>query len=254
MSLGTQFLLNKNLQDINPIFAGFNDCIPEQHIIPDARNCTLIHYVVKGCGTFHLHNEDYPVHGGQAFIIQPGQTASYTSDKNDPWSYRWVGFTGDRTDRFSALPPVFDVSDDMFVNLRKMKEEDDSIAYYLAADLFVLYGKFLNNHSRRPNYVQMVSDYIQAYYSKPLSVQEIADHVCLNRYYLSRLFHKKTGRSIQEQILDVRLSEARRYLTLGYSVKETASLCGYSAASIFSKLFKKEYGISPSDYQKSRRE
>lgn len=246
-----QVLLNRGLQDLNPILAGHSESPAGEHIIPDARLGTLIHYVTEGRGTLHLNSKNYSVHAGQAFIILPGQVASYTADKRDPWKYRWVGFTGALAEQFAILPPVFEVTDDMFTYLRVIDEGNQSLPYQLAADLFVLYSKLLYSDSKRPNYVQMVTEYIQAYYMRPLTVQEIADHVGLNRYYLSKHFKKRTGRSIQEQILDVRLSEARRYLLLGYSVKETAALCGYSAASIFSKLFKKEYDMSPTEWRQN---
>jgi len=244
-----QVLLNRNLQDLNPVLAGWSQCPPGQHIIPDHRNSVLIHYVEAGRGMFHLGSISYRVEAGQAFIVIPGQMASYTADKELPWRYRWVGFTGTLSESFSSLPPVFDLPHDTFQNLKNMNPNDEGLVYHLAADLFSFYGKYLRSESKRPNYVQMVADYIQLNYAKPITVQKIADHVGLNRYYLSRHFKNKTGRTIQEQILDVRLSEARRYLMLGYSVKETAGLCGYSAASIFSKLFKKEYNISPSEFK-----
>ena len=249
MTQAYQVLLNRNLQDLNPVFAGWSQNEPGWHVIPDHRHSTLIHYVIAGCGMLHLGSASYPVHAGQAFIITPGQTASYTADKKQPWQYCWLGFTGSLSESFSALPSVFDVPEDTFRNLKSMDLNDEGLVYHLAADLFSFYGKYLRSESKRPNYVKMVADYIQLNYASPITVQEIADHVGLNRYYLSRHFKNKTGRTIQEQILDVRLSEARRYLMLGYSVKETASQCGYSAASIFSKLFKKEYQISPSEFK-----
>lgn len=252
MSYEYQVLLNRNLQDLNPLFAGWSQCPPGQHIVPDHRHSTLIHYVIAGKGMFHLGSVSYNVHAGQAFIIFPGQVASYSADKDDPWQYCWIGFTGALAESFSSLSPVFDMPQDSFCNLKNMDPDDEGLVYHLAADLFSFYGKYLRSDSKRPNYVQMVADYIQASYTRPLTVQEIADHVGLNRYYLSRYFKNKTGRTIQEQILDVRLSEARRYLMLGYSVKETAGLCGYSAASIFSKLFKKEYDMSPSEFRESK--
>ena len=249
MSHEFQILLNRNLQDLNPVFAGWSYCPSGQHIVPDHRHNTLIHYVVSGCGMLHLGSVSYRVCAGQAFIIFPGQMASYTADKDDPWHYRWIGFTGSLAESFFSLPPVFDVPENMFRNLKSINFQDDGLVYHLAADLFSFYGQFLRSSTQKPNYVQMVADYIQLNYAKPLTVQEIADHVGLNRNYLSRYFKYKTGRTIQAQILDVRLSEARRYLMLGYSVKETSDLCGYSAPSIFSKLFKREYNMSPSEFR-----
>lgn len=242
-------ILNHNLLDLNPIMAGWSHCPPGQHIIPDARHSTLIHYVESGFGMFHLGTTSYRVHAGQAFIILPEQLASYTADKQNPWSYRWLGFTGKLAEHFAALPPVFDVPPELFRNLKTMDLDNENIVYHLVADLFEVRGKLLQAGSKKVNYTQVITEYIQNHYRQPITVQEIADHVGLNRHYLSRYFKHKTGRTIQEQILDVRLSEARRYLMLGYSVKETASLCGYSAASIFSKLFKKEYDMSPSEFR-----
>lgn len=249
MSYMYQSLMNKNLQDLNPVLAGRSACPPGCHTIPDARHSTLIHYVAKGKGTLHLGQKNYPVREQQAFIILPGQAASYTADLDDPWEVCWVGFTGQLSEAFGRLSPVFDVPEEMFINLKTADLEAEGAAYHLAADLFYIYGTYLHVNAKRLDYIRAALEYIQANYAEALTVQQIADHVGLNRYYLSRLFKKKTSRSVQEQILDVRLSEARRYLILGYSVKETAMLCGYSAPSIFSKLFKKEYGMSPSAWK-----
>ena len=79
----------------------------------------------------------------------------------------------------------------------------------------------------------------------PLRVEDIAKDLNLDRHYLARIFKEKTGKTISEYIISVRMDEAKNYLKQDFSVEETARLCGYEDVSNFSKLFKREVGISP---------
>ena len=72
----------------------------------------------------------------------------------------------------------------------------------------------------------------------------------LDRRYLSRLFKEKTGRSIQQYLLEVRLQEADGYLLQGCSVREAAQLSGYEDVSNFSKLYKHHFGKTPAQRRK----
>jgi AraC-like DNA-binding protein len=80
---------------------------------------------------------------------------------------------------------------------------------------------------------------------RSIRIEDIAKQLNLDRRYLTRLFKEKTGQSIQEYLIQVRLEEAVQCLQNGYSVSDTAILCGYEDVSNFSKMFKKRYGISP---------
>ena len=79
----------------------------------------------------------------------------------------------------------------------------------------------------------------------PITVEEIAAHMSLDRRYLSRIFKQSTGKSLKEYLVEVRMREATRLLTLGYTVGRVAQLCGYPDQFNFSKMFKHTYGISP---------
>ena len=93
-----------------------------------------------------------------------------------------------------------------------------------------------------------VKSYVNALYMQKIRVEDIAEKMNLDRRYLSRIFKAKVGKSIQEYIISVRMEEAKKLLEKGYSVVETALLCGYDDACNFSKIFKRECGISPSYY------
>ena len=51
--------------------------------------------MTKGKGRYQLDNESYEVTAGQGFIIPPDTRTFYQADKEDPWSYYWIGFEGD---------------------------------------------------------------------------------------------------------------------------------------------------------------
>ena len=83
-----------------------------------------------------------------------------------------------------------------------------------------------------------------------ISVDKISKLLGLDRRYLVRLFKEKTGQTIQDYIISVRMDEACRQLSLGRSIGEAANLCGYHDACNFSKMFKKHYGVSPMNWKK----
>lgn len=254
MSYALQKRLNPHLHDLNPIFTGEAACRPgENHpATSNANSCTIIHYIRGGIGKFYARGEVYEVRKGQAFIILPGEVVDYVADEKDPWVYAWVGFTGALSNKFANLPPVFDVPDDMLLHLRSSfnwEEMDEYWGYMLATDLLLFYAKVLRPQAKKVDYVQEILDHVRLFYMEKLSVEDFARQYGLDRRYLSRKFKKKIGVTIQDYILNVRMYEGCRYLRMGYSVKETATLCGYSSASIFSKLFKREHGLSPTDWR-----
>ena len=60
----------------------------------EVRDFYLIHYVIKGAGTYILNGVSYPVREGQAFLIYPNMPINYRADADDPWEFCWVGFNG----------------------------------------------------------------------------------------------------------------------------------------------------------------
>ena len=245
-----QFLLNKHLQDLNPILAGWAEKMaPGSQNGSRQRSYTMLHYVTEGKGTLYLENRQYPVHAGQAFLILPGRSASYAADTEDPWAFRWVGFNGTLSHAFTQLPPVFDVPEGLLQNLLDFEENHEYLAYQLAGDLFMLYSTLIPDKTKERNYAQYVIDYVQASYMEKISVEDIAAQLGLCRRHLYQLFKKETGSTIQGYILKVRIQEAKRHIMQGYSIKEAAYLCGFNDATNFSKLFSREEGFSPKSWR-----
>lgn len=246
-----QVRFNKGLLDLNPIIAGEADLNPGHQWGPASVDHVLIHKILHGHGTFYAHGKTYHLTKGDAFIINPGEIADWIADSKDPWSYQWIGFTGRLAGEFSQLPSVFPAPDWMFSHLNgDIVDPDDNLEYLLAGDLMHLYGTLIKSKKQRQDHVLAAIEYIRAHFAEDLTIQQIADHVGLNRDYLARLFKKKTGKTLQDQITRIRMDEGHRCLYLDMSVKEAAIHSGFKDAANFSKLFKKINGVSPKQWKK----
>ena len=100
--------------------------------------------------------------------------------------------------------------------------------------------------------VKKVIEYIKSNYAGAVSLQEVADHVGISKYYLSREFREFTGSTIFDTINMTRCAEAKRQLEAGASVSEAALSCGYENLSYFTRTFKKHLGECPSRYVTQR--
>lgn len=243
-------MINRHLKDLNPILYGWENCLPSHSFGPYIRPYTLIHYVVQGCGKVYKENGTYEVHAGQAFLILPGELVTYTADSETPWHYRWVGFDGELSNRFAELPTIIsDFPGELMQEICDLQQNNHS-EYRAVSLLFRMFAELFDRKKPSHHYVRRVQDHIRALYMKPLYVEEIAEQMNLDRRYLSRLFKEKTGQSIQDFLITVRMEEAQKLLLQGVSVENTAFLCGYGDTCNFSKMYKRKVGESPLVWKK----
>lgn len=249
-----QYYTTMRFHDLDPLLVGEASNAPGRRVNIPKHEYVCIHMVRRGKGTFTCSRGTFPVHAGQIFSLLPGDSSSLLADAEDPWVYRWYGFDGALSHRFTELPPVFDAPPGAFENLCDPRATDQVLEYKLLSELYFLYAKLLPTvPPTPPNYIQQIKDYIKGHYMEPLTVSGIADSFGLNRSYLTRKFKEATGFSLQAYIHEVRYTESVHYLELGYSVKETAALCGYGSASAYCKTFKKIDGLHLTPLQKRER-
>ena len=87
-----------------------------------------------------------------------------------------------------------------------------------------------------------------------LTIDTIADEVGVSRVYLHRKMKELTGQTPHDFIRRIRLKQAANLLSSGkMNITEVMYACGFSSVTSFSALFKKFYGIPPSQYMKERR-
>lgn len=238
-------LPNRHLRDLNLILFGESQCEPSHKYGPESRSYVLIHFVVSGCGTFIREGETHTAKAGEAFIVVPDEIITYCADQNDPWHYMWIAFDGALSDRFRSLPHVLKYSTNWAEEILLLDRESSMLAYNAASKLFLMYSEWFEGNTVKRDYVKSVKDYINAKYTQHLTVEGIAEQMSLDRRYLSRIFKQKTGKSIQEYLIFVRLEKAKALLKDGYHIAEASQMCGYDDTCNFSKMFKKHTGVSP---------
>ncbi len=251
MSNAYQILLNAHLRDLNPIKAGWTDDLHGSVLFAATRTSTILHYIVSGCGELTLEGVAHPVGAGQAFLLTPKDGEGVFIAKGDgPVAYRWVNFTGAMSHCFSELPPVFDVPEDLLGGLRSLSHDKYPCAYSLAAELLMFRSRMISKDVQECDYAEYAMDLVQNTYMEPITVASIAEVMALDRSYLSRVFRKKTGQTLQNYIHEVRVQESKRLMMEDHNVTEVAELCGFTNAFVFSKNFSRITGMSPTEWKK----
>lgn len=101
--------------------------------------------------------------------------------------------------------------------------------------------------------ISRAMEFISAHYTEDLTLNMVADHVFLNREYLSRRFKQEVGMTFSEFLADLRLQQAKELLeTTGLRVSEVAARIGIPNVSYFSTIFRKRFHCSPSDLRSNR--
>ena len=101
--------------------------------------------------------------------------------------------------------------------------------------------------------VHLARQYILLHYSEPVSLTQIADEIGVNNCYLSDLFHKNLGESYSKYLLRIRMEQAVQLLKNRPDIKiyDIAMQVGYVSPKHFISVFKKYYGVTPSNYPKN---
>ncbi len=107
------------------------------------------------------------------------------------------------------------------------------------------------NRIQKNSIVTELQKYIQQNLSKKLTREDLSEYVHLNESYLSRLFHKETGMSLSDYILQERMKKARELISeTDKPIYGIANQLCYDNFSYFAKMFKKVYNITPQEYRK----
>lgn len=93
-------LKNKKFSDLYMCFCGYAKCSPLHNFGPAVRPNYIFHYILQGKGRFTVGEETYNLCAGQGFLIEPEVVTYYEADRDEPWTYLWIGFSGEKAEEY----------------------------------------------------------------------------------------------------------------------------------------------------------
>lgn len=220
-------------------------------------------YCTSGQGAFRFPDgQVIPYHMGELVAIPPHTVHANSSEE---------GFTNVH---INMLEPSFPYS-----TAFKLADENESlkiafaeaITYYTSGktkrelvltalgELIVSYIIMFRSNYEFSGPVEQIRDSILQNYPNPEYALDAFIRTLPFHYdYLRKLFKKEIGRSPLEYMTSLRMKKAERLLstvwTSGYAIAEISQMCGFENALYFSRVFKKYYGCSPSQFVKRQRQ
>ena len=129
--------------------------------------------------------------------------------------------------------------------------------YSLLYDLYAQATRaFYKPYQKNDSKLSEIAEYVLKNYTDPrFSVSDIARYAKITETHLRRVFQTHFSVSPTKYITLLRIEKAKTLLAFSNnSIKECAFLCGFTDQYYFSRAFKKELGLSPSEYLKSKRD
>lgn len=261
-------------RDVNVYTCGSEACEPDHAYGPTVRSGYMIYFILSGKGSYTIRDQYYTLHEGQGFIIEPHTLIHFKADHHQPWTYLWVGFSGESAGKYLANTslnsdhPVFNCAKNSLTlatanAVIKASNHDDNRNLIMTGKLFeFLYQLTQDYPSREPvktlNRSEMIEYalfYIAQNFADQLTVESLAEAMHIDRTYLHRLFTKRVDRSPQAYIRQYRIDQAGQMLReTDYPIQVIARAVGYENQFSFSKAFSALCGVAPRVYRETHRQ
>ena len=96
-----------------------------------------------------------------------------------------------------------------------------------------------------------ITRYLQEHLAEEVSLSVLSETFHLNPQYISQLFKNEIGVGFLAYLTNIRMEKAKKLLlSTSLPVAEVAERSGYGDYRVFTKVFKKAEGITPSQYRR----
>jgi len=238
------------------------------HSTPHMHHFTELFYIVDGKGSFILPNEEIPVKKNDLVIINPTVEHTEKSNEEDSLEYIALGIEG----------IAFTLPEDHELGLFTYRGNEDEIRFFLEKllmevqsnhshvdlicrsiiEILIVYIKreksihvqsHQSEHLKQP--VALAKHFIKHNYREAITLDDLADVSHVNKYYLAHLFKQQLKLSPIEYLNNERVKAAKNLLeTTNFTVTQISESTGFSSQSFFSQAFKRETGLTPTQYRK----
>lgn len=251
---------------------GYYKKAAEHSVVRKKQDFYLLMLCADGCGTLCSDGNAFEIQKGDCMVCYAGTSVAYTSSKEHPWSLYWIHF--DIQSKSPLLPllynedvspqkPVVNIQNglaliELFEKIIKFNDApSDELQFYLHQNVFLtlLYTglAYYKTPDRVNRYITEAIQYIENNLNKKITLNELAEHVHLSKYYFSHLFQESMQVSPSRYITERRIQYAKTLMaSSSLSIREIAEKSGFDNAMYFSNVFKKHEGISPKSFNSLR--
>ncbi|EOR22538.1 putative transcriptional regulator [Niallia nealsonii AAU1] len=133
-----------------------------------------------------------------------------------------------------------------------------SMLMQLLFKVFELSKQQLENNSLAESdknlHVKKMIEWIDSHFCDPITLDDIAHHLNISKYYMSRIFKDVTGYTIMQYIMSCRINRAKYLLEIhpDKSILEVSLASGFEDSSHFSRFFRKQMKLTPTEYRNSK--
>lgn len=262
MNCSIYSLLDSRIYPIHSI--GYSDDTSVTRYGPAKRNNYIIHYVLSGKGYFNSET----VEKGHGFLIAPGDQECYFADENDPWDFIWIIFenNADLAEVFKSYNADAGTKIFQYDNISALTATKDTIISKAsttmhASELYEFFLHIFNEHNVGAKtkkatenvYLRYAVKFINANLFRKLTVNELVELLGISQPYLYNIFKSSMNISPKQYIDKQKLEKAKELLlTTNMSITEVANSLGIDESVTFSKFFKRNTGMSPSEFAEKK--
>ncbi|HET7314178.1 MAG TPA: AraC family transcriptional regulator [Salinisphaera sp.] len=228
---------------------------------------TVLQYTMSGVGFLNYEHREYRLEPGSLMIVTIPNNHRYWAAPGRPWQFFWLSMTGQEALRLHRMllrvvGPVFRPSPQTIEIVARCSldliesahEASGSVSTLAYRALMAIYDDALGtggpDRAGLDEKLQRVLDYVRAHLDCPMSVTALAALAEMSRSHFTRHFTACEGQPPAEFIMQERMRKASRLLaTEALSVGEVARQCGFADPNYFSKVFRRNFDISPTEFR-----
>jgi AraC-like DNA-binding protein len=99
-------------------------------------------------------------------------------------------------------------------------------------------------------HIARVKEFLLHHREQDICLERVAEHAQLSREHVARLFKQSTGMTVFEYLRQARIDLAKTYLaSTDRNLSEIARMTGFSSLTVFSRTFRREVGVTPSEFR-----